>query len=488
MKPRAALALGAWAALAASVAPAGDRVLVVGVEKYSNPLVPETPGCVRDAQALADFAVAEYGFPRSGVKVLVNEQATAAGIVREFREWLLNGTQPGDRVLFAYAGHGSQLPDDNGDEADGLDETLAPWDVDPETGANEIRDDVFEKLIAELSGRRAVCVFDCCHSGTISRGIPRQAKLPRGGGARYLPRPDQFKAFFQSGTRSLLDSYVVGPDASRNLALERPFVGGPKSGSLAGVVVVSAAKSTQRAYPLEAEGTFRGALSYVFAELQTGRKPTLGELKTLLPVRIQELQRSGRLDGDQQPEIDVVSTVPLDSQPLFGSWEQAAAVALANPLSGIHLDLRGREGRSAFRHGEKVSYEVTTSAPGYLYLLAFSQNDVATVIFPNSEDLDNRVAAGSVSVPRSRAYTFDVEPPYGRDVVVALLSADRLNLGDKEAYTWSEVFERVNLAGLREAVASQTEPGGRRGIGVKKGPGADPSGWQAASVVIETRP
>jgi hypothetical protein len=185
-------------AMSVTFVQAGDRALVVGVEKYADSRVPETPGCVLDATQTAAFLQTKYGFAAAAIKVLTNEQATSANIEKEFRHWLIEGTQPGDRVFFLYAGHGSQLPDDNGDEADGLDETIAQYDVNPETGTGEIRDDVFDEMIALLSGRRAVLVFDSCHSGTISRDIPKLHALPRGGGARYLPRPDQFKALAAS--------------------------------------------------------------------------------------------------------------------------------------------------------------------------------------------------------------------------------------------------------------------------------------------------
>ena len=81
-----------------------------------------------------------YGFPESSIKLLLNADATAQNIEESFQSWLIDSTGPGDRVFFSYAGHGSQLEDDNGDEEDGFDETLAPYDVDPMSGANQIRD------------------------------------------------------------------------------------------------------------------------------------------------------------------------------------------------------------------------------------------------------------------------------------------------------------------------------------------------------------
>jgi uncharacterized caspase-like protein len=178
---------------------AGDRALLVGIDHYEDSRVPATPGAVLDARSLADVVRDRFGFPAGSVKLLIDQEATSERIVQELQSWLIAGTQPGDRVFFFYAGHGSQLADDNGDEEDGKDETLAPYDVRPATGEHEIRDDALNGVIAQLSGRRAVLVFDSCHSGTVTRGIPTDGELPQGGGTRFLPPPDEFRKIWQAG-------------------------------------------------------------------------------------------------------------------------------------------------------------------------------------------------------------------------------------------------------------------------------------------------
>ncbi|MEA2237230.1 MAG: hypothetical protein QOC81_1954 [Thermoanaerobaculia bacterium] len=479
-------------AMSVTFVKAEDRALVVGVEKYGDSRVPETPGCVLDATQTAAFLQTKFGFAPAAIKVLTNEQATAASIEQEFRHWLVEGTQPGDRVFFLYAGHGSQLPDDNGDEADGLDETIAPYDVNPETGAGEVRDDVFDEMIALLSGRRAVLVFDSCHSGTISRDIPKLHAFPRGGGARYLPRPDQFKALVASneGTREIggeMPAYSIqGAPRSRDLKRVGGFLDSSKVKTLSGVVVISAAAETQRAYPLEVGNTLRGALSFVFADEQQGDHPTLATLKSRIAKRINALQASGKLDGDQQPQFDVISTVGLNDEPLFATAESAPAIALTNPISPIRLTLATGEHKTLYHAGEKVTYEVTSDTGGYLYLLVFSTGQAATCIFPNDNDRDNQIAAGTHTIPRANTYEFPVGEPYGRDVFVALVTKDRINIGDKVDYTWNEVFQRLNLHGLQEAIGNAASA---RGVGVKAtGAGLDPRNWQGATVVVESRP
>src|SRR5262249_33649742 len=130
-------------------------------------------------------------------------EATAGRIASEFRSWLIAGTKPGDRIFFLYSGHGTRVKDDNGDEEDGEDEALAPYDVD-RYGNNLIRDDLFNQMLGELSGRMVVMVFDSCHSGTISRGGIGETQESKEAGPqpKYLPSPEEFAELARTGTRS----------------------------------------------------------------------------------------------------------------------------------------------------------------------------------------------------------------------------------------------------------------------------------------------
>lgn len=54
-------------------------------------------------------------------------QPTRANIIREL-EWLMYLAQSGDSLFFLFSGHGGQQEDQNGDEEDGMDETILPVD------------------------------------------------------------------------------------------------------------------------------------------------------------------------------------------------------------------------------------------------------------------------------------------------------------------------------------------------------------------------
>ena len=161
---RPAPALGA----AAAPARAGRRrALCVGINRYPNPQH-RLAGCVADAQMWAD-TLGRLGFAAS---LLLDEQATREAIDRELQA-LVRTSAPGDVIVFQYSGHGTHLPDLNGDEKDGEDEAICP--VDFASGALYIDDDIATAFARIPDGVNMTCFMDCCHSGTNSKfavGVP----------------------------------------------------------------------------------------------------------------------------------------------------------------------------------------------------------------------------------------------------------------------------------------------------------------------------
>jgi hypothetical protein len=89
---------------------------------------------------------------------------TTANILR-WMKWLVEDARAGDSLFLHYSGHGGQTPDKDGDEIDGMDETILP--VDYEKAGQIVDDDMHEILIKNLKpGVRMTVIFDSCHSGT----------------------------------------------------------------------------------------------------------------------------------------------------------------------------------------------------------------------------------------------------------------------------------------------------------------------------------
>jgi hypothetical protein len=143
--------------------PGRRRALCVGIDRYASaPLA----GCVADARMWA-ATLAALGFEST---LLVDEAATRTAIVDSLRRLVASG-EPGDVLVFQFAGHGTRLPDVDGDEAGedtpDRDEALCP--VDFASGAFVIDDDLRQELAAIPDGVNVTLFADCCHSGTITR-------------------------------------------------------------------------------------------------------------------------------------------------------------------------------------------------------------------------------------------------------------------------------------------------------------------------------
>lgn len=154
------------------------RALSVGIDRYADiPL----GGCVADSRAWGGV-LESLGF---AVDYLHDEEATLDAISESLRR-LVTSARSGDVVVFQYAGHGSQVPDDSGDEReDDFDEAFVPVDYQ---SSGFLIDDDLGAIYRELPpGVNLTLFMDCCHSGTNQRFAP--AFQARGSGLerRYLP-------------------------------------------------------------------------------------------------------------------------------------------------------------------------------------------------------------------------------------------------------------------------------------------------------------
>ena len=146
----------------AVVAPAGGTrtALCIGIDAYPAPNTLQ--GCVNDSQAWEQL----FASMHCQIATLRDAQATRAAITASLAEHV-SRLRAGDLFLFQYAGHGTQFPDDSGDEPDNNDEALCPFDM---MTAGFIRDDDVRLILNQVpAGALAIGFIDCCHSGTIAR-------------------------------------------------------------------------------------------------------------------------------------------------------------------------------------------------------------------------------------------------------------------------------------------------------------------------------
>jgi len=115
----------------------------------------------------------------TGFRTLVDSQATRQNILAELQN-LETDTRPGDIVVFHFSAHGQGIPDDDGDEPDGIDESICCYGAeayisDSYNGEEHIRDDELGKYLDRIrlkageSGQMLV-LLDACYSGSGTRG------------------------------------------------------------------------------------------------------------------------------------------------------------------------------------------------------------------------------------------------------------------------------------------------------------------------------
>lgn len=137
------------------------RALCVGINDYPG-TNSDLSGCVNDANDWAQ-ALGTRGYQ---VTVLLDKQATRRAMVDALTK-LVTGSAAGDQLVFTYSGHGSWLPDNNGDEPDGRDEMLCPYDITDEQYLMD--DDLAEIFKQKPRDARLFFISDSCHSGSVAK-------------------------------------------------------------------------------------------------------------------------------------------------------------------------------------------------------------------------------------------------------------------------------------------------------------------------------
>lgn len=144
-----------------TISPANSGLLI-GSNYYSDPLIPNLRFAAQDATELYEVLKQPlYGFKYTRLKLLqsVDAQQNQAGrlnILRHLKQVASQG-QPGERLLFYYAGHGISIRDvpyicPSDVENDLLEETSIPL--------SKIRE-----IVAGSSASVKLLIFDACHVG-----------------------------------------------------------------------------------------------------------------------------------------------------------------------------------------------------------------------------------------------------------------------------------------------------------------------------------
>lgn len=172
------------------------KAVCVGINEFASlPRSSWLSGCVNDAEDMAK-TLKKHGFSGRAVSVITDGDATRKNVLAALTK-LVSKAKTGDHLVFSFSSHGTQVPNNAGDddEPDGLDEAFACHDIrqqgDSWDRKTVIVDDELRDLFATLPEGVLLEVFlDTCHSGSGLKDLDdvMQAML-LGRRPRFLPPP-----------------------------------------------------------------------------------------------------------------------------------------------------------------------------------------------------------------------------------------------------------------------------------------------------------
>lgn len=442
-------------------AQAEDRALLIGVGQYRDRgMGADLPGIELDIGVMKDVAES-LGFKPAATKVLLNREATLAAVRQTLQQWLVDGTTATDRVLIYYSGHGTQLPDEDGDEDDGLDEAWTLHDMAPArrngraTLDGVLLDDELAATLARIPSRQVLVLVDACHSGTSTRS-----------GLGVLPR---------LGVQQAMGKYYKLPqgEAAPVPTVKRLGVRGDNH------LAISAARDAEQSLATERGSVFTLALREAVAARREAGQVSMRELWQEASTFI-----ASRLDGPLRfhPQLDgnlamADWPVPLPSLAEGGgaAWRKLEQLAVA--AGGVRVAFS----QPRYAEGAPMQLDVRTAQAGHLNVLSVGPDGVPLVLFPNGQHRAQAVKAGAVvKLPTPlMKIGFTAGRPFGATLVVAVVTREPLDL-----HTLAD-GEHDEHGVLRDVVGQLSELGLQRLEALREKAG---KGYAAGTAVVRVCP
>ncbi|MGZ8558069.1 MAG: caspase family protein [Chitinophagaceae bacterium] len=227
--------------------------LCIGINDYPG-TGSDLSGCVNDANDWGKL-LSQKGF---AVKKLLDKEATRKNILDNMKS-LIDSAIKGDSIIFQYSGHGTYIADKDGDESDGTDECLCPYDLYTK---GPITDDELNDLYtSKKNGVKLVLFSDSCHSGTVTRfGIG--ITPPSASGKKAQVRKVKF----------LPPANFLSPKELNKLGMIRTFRRSSPPGRY-GSLLMSGCQDVEYSYDAFFQNRPNGAFTYVALETLKHLKP-----------------------------------------------------------------------------------------------------------------------------------------------------------------------------------------------------------------------
>ncbi len=448
-----------------------NKALIVGIDQYQNERIPSLNCCVKDAEAYLEILRGRYGFSTEDLVLLTNQNATKERILAALRD-LVNGAVQGDSRVFVFAGHGTRVPDKNGDEGkdDGYDEALVP--VDARSSSSLIIDDEIHELLSTAQAAQWTFILDCCHSGTATRNLT-----------------------FDPGLRVRYVSYntIVGTDSTSTKGL-----GGDEDSDSTGasgfidpfsatrdvtntgisLSVFAACQPDQKAMEDNSSGHGKFTL-HLLKGFESGQiiagKSLYADVAQYAQVSFEGVESGAALK--QNPLVEVPANMknlafigPSRSQGTSGITSFPASPTPDNPPEAMGTPSFkvqvGMENGQTLKEGDTLDLWVQSERGGYLTLLSWWSDGTVTQIYPNEFHEDNRIDAGErLRIPGEGEFLLRISPPFGQERIEAIVTDKPWKPEGFEKVEYQNAVKSLDSHSAKGISVESKKAGGSGGIG-----------------------
>ena len=451
------------AAFAVTAAHAENHALILWIGDYSEPAA-RLPGIDIDAKRAHQIALA-MNVPPANIVEKKNQQLTLKGLGDAIAE-LTNRIHKGDKVFVYFSGHGAQRknPVAGGKPCS---EGLVAQDL------QLFVDSDLEADLARLGDKasQVVMMNDSCFSG----GAAEKA-LP-GTGRQLIPKAWAGPLKTTGAPPAAVSSapYQCGQAVNKGV-LAKTFEVVQSRG--ANVLYVAAARDNEVSYASTEGSLATEAWAACIADPATDADHS-GSISG------EELRACAQhqIDANPQHVTQHVTLIGTPALPVsIAQPDPTAVTALLNASNALHDLNVGADKSYAVTltptrkkvriNQDLLEFDVETNREGYLYIFQVgSDGKTFNLLFPNKIDVDNKVPAGSLHLPRP-SWALRSAGPAGVNSLMALVSS-----------TPKDFSAQMNAAGTF-ATAPATHGGTKALVVVATGAAAGGNGRYGTSPVV----
>lgn len=230
----------------------GKRALLIGISDY--PIYRASELSWNRIHGANDVGLIKGTLRKQGfaLTTLTNSNATAKKIRLALKK-LITECRSGDIVYIHFSGHGQSYEDLSGDEDDGWDEAIVPYDAMLQyrrgvyEGRNHIIDDEIESYISSIRSKvgqsgYVYVILDACHMGGASRGDENNEE------ETFVRGTD--KGFTPNGKK-----YIPKIDRRGNMKVQ-------SHSGMSGICIMEACRAYQTNAEIKRGGRYYGPLTY----------------------------------------------------------------------------------------------------------------------------------------------------------------------------------------------------------------------------------